>query len=107
MKMILGMALFALSVSTFAASVKVTSFNYIRTSNDYYSPLAELCGVVDGATASPTFINAKIDPKSKNPGSYNTIADADGKFCLAVITFRGQADVTVMGEKEITTASIK
>jgi hypothetical protein len=107
MKTFLALALLVSSVSAFSATVKITSFNYIRTSNDLSSPLAELCGLVEGATASPSFIRVLVDPKSKNPGSYNTLAGADGKFCTAVITFRGTADVSVMGAKESTKANIK
>ena len=108
MKTFLAMALLVSSVSAFSASVKVTSFNYIRTSaNDMNSPLAELCGLVEGATAAPSFIRVLVDPKSKNPASYNTLAGADGKFCLAVITFRGTADVSVMGAMVSTKASAK
>lgn len=108
MKLLVAMALFISSLSVFAASVKVTSFNYVRTGpNDMGNPLAELCGVVEGAQKSPTFVNVLIDPKSKNPGSYNTLAGVDGKFCIAVITFRGTADVSVIGEKEVLKASIK
>lgn len=108
MKMILALALFVSSISAFSATVKVTSFNFVRTSNDnFFSPLAELCGTVEGATAAPSFVKVLVDPKSKNPGSYNTVAGADGKFCIAVITFRGTADVTVMGENAVTSASVK
>ncbi len=107
MKTFLAMALLVSSVSSFAATVKVTSFNYIRTSTDMNSPLAELCGTVEGAASSPSFIRVLVDPKSKNPASYNTLAGVDGKFCLAVITFRGNAEATVMGSKESTRASVK
>lgn len=108
MKTFLAMALLVSSVSAFSASVKITSFNYVRTSSEnMQSPLAELCGLVEGATASPSFVRVLVDPKSKNPGSYNTLAGTDGKFCVAVITFRGTADVSVMGAKESTKANIQ
>ncbi len=71
------------------------------------NPLAELCGMVEGATASPSFVRVLVDPKSKNPASYNTLAGIDGKFCLAVITYRGTADVSVIGAKETTKAEAK
>jgi hypothetical protein len=107
MKTIVAVALLALSLSSIAATVKVTSFNYVRNQGDMNHPLAELCGRVEGATSSPTFLNVKVDPKSNNPASYNTLAGADGKFCLAVITFRGNAEVSVMGDAASTEALVK
>lgn len=107
MKTFLAMAVLVSSVTSFAATVKVTSFNYIRTSNELNSPLAELCGLVEGAADAPSFVRILVDPKSKNPASYNTVAGTDGKFCMAVITFRGTADVSVMGAKESVKASVK
>lgn len=101
------MALLVSSFSAMSATVKVTSFNFVRTSNDVRSPLAELCGKVEGAASSPSFIHVSVDPKSNNPASYNTLAGADGKFCIAVITYRGSADVTVMGESKAITAEIQ
>lgn len=106
MKSFIALIVLASSFAASAASVKVTSFNYIRTSNDLSSPLAELCGTVEGAT-STTFVNVKVDPKTNRPANYNTVAGTDGKFCLAVITYRGTADVSVIGEKSVTTAKAK
>ena len=108
MKTLLAMALLVSSVSAFSASVKVTSFNYVRIGSDSYpNPMAELCGLVTGATKAPSFINVQVDPKSNNPASYNTLAGADGKFCIALITYRGTAEVSLIGENAKTTASIK
>lgn len=108
MKSFLALALLVSSVSAFSASVKVTSFNYIRTSNDVTSRLAELCGVVEGRIGSaPSYVTAKIDPKTNKPASYNTITDVDGKFCMAVITYRGTADVSLMGAKNSETVIAK
>jgi len=107
MKTFIAMVLLATSAAAMSASIKVTSFNYIRTSNDLNSPLAELCGLVEGAVSSPSFVRVLVDPKSKNPASYNTLAGADGKFCLALITFRGTADVSLIGAKESTRALVK
>jgi len=104
MKSLLAIGLLSLSVSAFSASVKVTSFNFIRTSNDVMAPLAELCGVVEGATSSPSFVRVSVDPKSSKPASYNTFAGTDGKFCVAVITYRGTAEVSMIGEKSVVTA---
>lgn len=97
MKKILGLILSFFTVSALAASVKVTSFNYIRVNNDINHPLAELCGTVEGTTSHPTFIKVLVDPKSKDPASYNTLAGEDGKFCLSVITYRGNAELSVIG----------
>ena len=97
MKIILSLLLSISAFSSFAASVKITSFNYIRVDSDLNHPLAELCGKVEGATTSPTFIKVLIDPKSKEPASYNTFAGEDGKFCLSVITYRGNAEVSLVG----------
>ena len=62
MKMIVGVALLTLSLSSIASTVKVTSFNYVRNQGDIHHPLAELCGRVEGMTTSPTFLNVKVDP---------------------------------------------
>lgn len=104
MKSIMAVALLVSSVSAFSASVKITSFNYIRTSPNMTAPLAELCGSVEGATTSPSFVNVKVDPTTGRPANYNTFAGADGKFCVAVITYRGTADVSMVGEKSVVTA---
>ncbi len=107
MKTFMALALLVSSVSAFSASVKVTSFNYVRIGNDNFNnPLAELCGLVTGGT-TPSFVQIKVDPKSKNPAMYNTMAGADGKFCMAVITYRGTAEVSMIGENAKTQASIK
>ena len=106
MKSFLAAFLLVSSVSAFSATVKVTSFNFIRTSQDMISPLAELCGIVEGATASPSFVSVKVDPKTNNSASYNTLAGSEGKFCVAVITYRGTAEVSLMGAQlsELATA---
>ena len=105
MKKFLGLTCLLASVSSFAATVNITSFNYVRTTDTTYnSPLAELCGTVEGATGV-TFVKVVVDHKSSKPANYNTVVDADGKFCMAVITYRGTAEANVMGAKA--TASIK
>lgn len=107
MKMFLGFTLLVSSLSAIAASVKVTSFNYVRNANDLTHPLAELCGTVSGATSLPSFVRIQIDPKSNNPATYNTLAGQDGKFCLAVITYRGAAEVSLIGGNASAEALIK
>lgn len=97
MKKIFVFACLFTSVSAFAASVKITSFNYVRTSQDMMSPLAELCGTVEGATTAPTFVQIVVDHKSSKPAHYNTYAGANGRFCTAVITYRGTAEAVLVG----------
>lgn len=99
MKKIFSLVCALVSVSSFAATVNITSFNYIRTTdNAYHAPLAELCGTVEGATGM-TFVKVVVDHKSSKPANYNTVVDTDGKFCMAVITYRGTAEANVMGAK--------
>lgn len=107
MKKILAFSLLLSSFSAFSASVKVTSFRYVRIASEINHPLAELCGLVSDATSFPTFVKVLIDPKSKGPASYNTIAGKDGKFCLAVITYHGNAEVSVLGEGSSTFVDAK
>lgn len=90
------------STAAQAATVKVTSFVYVR--NDQY--LAELCGVVSDAKSSPAFVKLHVDYKGSRPAVYNTLAGADGKFCQALITYRGEAEASVIGSEGSTSASI-
>jgi hypothetical protein len=78
------------------ATVKITSFRFVRIANDLNNPLAELCGVVESPTSEISYIKVIVDPGSRVPGTYNTLAGKDGKFCLPVITYRGTADVSLM-----------
>lgn len=91
MKKLIALAALALSMSSFAATVKVTSFVYLRSGE----PQAELCGIVEGAATSPSFVRAQIDHRTSRPATYNTLAGSDGKFCLSVVTYRGTAEVTL------------
>lgn len=93
MKFLIMTAL-VLSANAFAASVKITSFNYIRSGE----ALAELCGTVSDATASPSFVRVSIDHTSNRPATYNTLTDDAGKFCVAVVTYRGTAAASVMNQ---------
>jgi hypothetical protein len=90
------------SFSSLAASVKITSFVYVR--NDRY--LAELCGVVEGAS-SPSFVKLNVDFKGSRPAVYNAVAGEDGKFCQALITYRGEAEATVFGTEKKVLATIE
>ncbi len=82
-----------LSLPAMAATVKVTSFNWIRSGE----PHAELCGLVEGATSAPSFVRVVIDHRTNRPAVYNTMAGVDGKFCVAVITYRGTAETSLFG----------
>jgi hypothetical protein len=106
MKSVLALALLVFSFSTIAATVKITSCQYIRTSNDMASLLAELCGLVEGG-ASPSFVRILVDHKTNKPATYNTVAGADGKFCATVTTYRGTAEVSRFGEKSVVTAKVE
>jgi hypothetical protein len=48
-----------------------------------------------------------VDPGSRRPATYNTIAGSNGKFCIQVVTYRGTADVEIMGEKKSLRVEIK
>lgn len=104
--LIIGLSLLS-SISAYSATVKITSFNYVNISGAPNSPLAELCGKVEGAEKSPSFIKVIVDAGSRKPASYNTLADDKGNFCLAVLTYRGNADVSLMGETPTIKALIK
>ncbi len=90
------LALSALLVSTsvLATSVRITSFNYVRSGE----ALAELCGTVSDATTTPSFVRVQIDHTSNRPATYNTLTDTNGRFCVAVVTFRGTAEASVMNQ---------
>jgi hypothetical protein len=107
MKKFMILALLVGSFSAFGATIRVTSFNYVGTAGNTHHPLAELCGVVEGAVSTPAFLNVMVDPTANKPASYNTLADANGNFCLAVITYRGRANVTLIGTKDSTTARMR
>lgn len=98
MKKFIAIAGVLASASAFAGSVKITSFTYATSTSKI--PLAELCGVVEGGVA-PSFVEVKVDPQSPKAATYNTVAGADGKFCLAVVTYRGTADVALFGGKKV------
>ena len=101
------LAALLISSSAFAATVRITSFTHIRIAQDLNHPLAELCGKVDGAEKTPTFIRVSVDPGSRNPGTYNTLADDKGNFCVALMTYRGTAEVSIMGTNQTFKAQIQ
>jgi hypothetical protein len=91
------MFLFA-SLPAFCASVKITSFNLIRIGDSLNHPVAELCGKVEGSTKMVEYLKVTVDAGSRRPGHYNTIADDKGNFCLTVVTYRGNAEVRIIGD---------
>jgi len=107
MKNTISLLLCFFSVSAFSSSVKITSFTQVRINETFNNPLAELCGLVESPSQPQTFITVIVDAGSRRPATYNTIAGADGKFCLPVITYRGIADVAIMGEKKTLRADLK
>jgi hypothetical protein len=108
MKLLVMIMMILSSQMVLSATVKVTSFNYVRLqANDPFSPLAELCGQVESMSATPTFIKILVDPKANKPASYNTFADEKGKFCMAVVTYRGSAEVSIIGDSQKELAQIK
>ena len=81
------------SAPAFAApTVAISSYVYVETNSN----VAELCGKATGITA-PTVVHANIDVGSKHPARYNTVVDADGSFCMMVLTYRGTATVELGG----------
>jgi hypothetical protein len=73
-------------------SVKIDSF----TSVDQEHHLGEVCGTVT-SKGENGYIAATViaDPKSGNPGYYNTIANQQGTFCTLILTYTGMASATV------------
>ncbi len=90
---VLGLVLggFATSFAVAAPSVKITSF----LSAGRGTKAAEVCGVVSGISGTWSPVKIIVDHDGERPGSYNTIVDAMGKFCVSVVTFNGTAKAEV------------
>jgi hypothetical protein len=77
-------------------SVKIDSFTLI----DQTLRLGELCGTVTVTPEVRTKIGDYIavtvtaDPKTGNPGLYNTLASQQGTFCTIILTYTGTATAT-------------
>lgn len=85
--------LFAQTVSM-ASGVKILSFRYLE-SGTRNSPAAELCGELVAVTGKPELIKVTADPNSKTPAPYYTWTGKNGRFCLVLATFTGQANAEV------------
>lgn len=85
------LAVTALSLMSFTAmagtSISITSFVY--TNNE--GKVAEICGLVKDSPTPVTNVQIVVDYNSKRPGTYNTIAGSDGKFCTVVVSYFGTA----------------
>ncbi len=103
MKLIIVLLFVLTTATVFANTVKVTSFVLARNSET----LAELCGVVEGTLTTPTYVKVAVDPYARRPGTYNTVAGVDGKFCVVVMTYNGRAEASVFGNKKVSFASLK
>jgi P pilus assembly chaperone PapD len=92
MRLLLALT-FLISSQAFAQapSVNITSFTYTNQERK----LAELCGIVTNMNKLPTYIQVIVDHDSSRPANYNTLVGADGKFCLALISYRGTAKAIV------------
>ena len=71
--------------------VAITSF--VMTGQN--TRVAEICGKVTGTDAEVTVVRIVVDPKTNNPGTYNTLAGKDGAFCSVVVTYTGTASASV------------
>jgi len=86
--------------------VKITSFVMTESSNPN-NRLAEICGRVTGSTTEFTVVRIVVDPKTNNPGTYNTLAGKDGAFCSVVVTYTGtaSASVNILGKQSSSTVA--
>lgn len=103
MKFLLAFASLFASGSVFAATVNVDSFYFLHTN----SSLAELCGTVKDSTAASTLVRVAVDPRTKNKAVYTATAGADGKFCLVLASFSGEAAVSIDGSSASVNARVK
>lgn len=83
-------------VSAFAAAteeqkVEITSFIMAGSR----TRAAELCGKVTGSTADWLAVRVVVDPKTDKPGVYSALVGRDGRFCMTVVTYSGQAEASI------------
>lgn len=106
MKYTLGFICLLASFSALSATVKITSFTLVRIGETLNHPVAELCGKVEGSTKAVDFLKVTVDAGSRRPANYNTLSDDKGNFCLTVITYRGNAEVSIMGQEGTAQAAL-
>ena len=106
MKKMLMTATLIASMSAYSATVKILSFTSVQIENSLNHPLAELCGKVEGAVKTPSFVKVLVDAGSRRPAIYNTVADENGSYCIALVTHRGRAEASVFGETQSVTAKL-
>lgn len=87
LSMFLFAAMMSSSVMAEVSNVRITSYVYVNQERK----VAELCGVVDNMTRTPTFVQVTVDHNSNRPASYNTVVGPNGKFCMVVVTYFGTA----------------
>ena len=97
MKKFFALALGILSFNSFANAnynVQITSFR--PAGQNTYA--AELCAFITGDII-PAQLNVRVasDPQTNRAGIYNTFVDQSGRFCLAIVTYTGFAQVSVWG----------
>lgn len=94
---ITALTLTALSVSIMMAQadepqVKLISFISAGTK----TRVAELCGRVTNAPAAGLVaVHIVVDEKTDSPSHYNVMVGNEGKFCAAVVTYRGTAIASI------------
>jgi len=79
------------AVASREPAVSITSF--VMTGQN--TRVAEICGRVTGSEVEFTMVRILVDPRSNNPGVYNTLAAKDGAFCSVVVTYTGTASASV------------
>jgi hypothetical protein len=88
-------------------NVKIDSFTLI----DQNLRLGELCGTVTVAPEQRTktgdyiAVTVTADPKTGNPGLYNTLASQQGTFCTIILTYTGTATATAWVQSASLTAT--
>ena len=106
MKKFIALALTLSALNLGAATVKITRFNLVNIADDLDHPVAELCGKVEGST-KVEFIKILVDQGSRRPSTYNTLSDEKGNFCMALVTYRGSAEVSIIGQNNPVKAELK
>lgn len=94
--MLCGLFLLANGAYADSNTIEITSFQSSSRPAYQYTYSAEVCGKVtyaDPAGHQHMHLRVSTDYNSRNPSHYNTMVGADGKFCLAVVTYNGTVEV--------------